>query len=70
MNINPMMKLQDFWNGSIINYLDNPWNIITLIIDIVIVIAILVDLIISIISITKFDSAIKKLNDITNLKIR
>ena len=35
-------------------------------IDIVIVIAILVDLIISIISITKFDSAIKKLNELTD----
>ena len=42
MNINPMMKLQDFWNGSIINYLDNPWNIITLIIDILIVIFLIV----------------------------
>ncbi len=42
MNINPMMKLQDFWNGSIINYLDNPWNIITLIIDIVIVLFLII----------------------------
>lgn len=42
MNINPMMKLQDFLNGSIINYLDNPWNIITLIIDIVIVLFLII----------------------------
>ena len=42
MNINPMMKLQDFWNGSIINYLDNPWNIITLIIDVVIVLFLII----------------------------
>ena len=42
MNINPMMKSQDFWNGSIINYLDNPWNIITLIIDIVIVLFLII----------------------------
>lgn len=42
MNINPMIKMQDFWNGSLTNYLENPWNIITLIIDIVIVIFLIV----------------------------
>lgn len=42
MNINPMIKMQDFWNGSFINYIKNPWNIITLIIDIVIVIFLIV----------------------------
>lgn len=42
MNINPMIKFENFWGDTFINYLQNPWNIITFIIDIVIVLFLLV----------------------------
>lgn len=42
MNINPMIKLENFWSGTIMNYFKSPWNIITLIIDIIIVIFLVV----------------------------
>ena len=41
MNINPMIKVENFWNGTIMNYLNSPWNIFTLIIDIIIVLFLL-----------------------------
>ena len=41
MNVNPMIKVENFWNGTIMNYLNSPWNIFTLIIDIVIVLFLL-----------------------------
>lgn len=42
MNENPMMKVENFWSGMMENYLNSPWNIITLIIDIAIVIFLVV----------------------------
>lgn len=42
MNINPMIKVENFWSGEMMNYLNNPWNIIALIIDIIIVLFLLV----------------------------
>ena len=42
MNENPMMKVENFWSGIMENYLNSPWNIITLIIDIAIVIFLVV----------------------------
>lgn len=42
MNINPMIKLENFWSGTVMNYFKSPWNIITLIIDIIIVIFLVV----------------------------
>lgn len=38
MNDNPMIEFKNFWEGTLTSYLQNPWNIITLIIDIVIVV--------------------------------
>lgn len=38
MKDNPMIEFKNFWGDTLINYLQNPWNIITLIIDIVIVV--------------------------------
>lgn len=35
---NPMIEFKGFWGDTLANYLQNPWNIITLIIDIVIVV--------------------------------
>ena len=42
MNVNPMIKLEQFWSGTMMEYLNSPWNVITLIIDIVIVIFLIV----------------------------
>lgn len=42
MNINPMMKFENFWEGTFTNYIQSPWNIITLIIDIIIVLFLIV----------------------------
>lgn len=42
MNINPMMKFENFWEGTFANYIESPWNIITLVIDIVIVLFLIV----------------------------
>ncbi len=39
---NPMIKLENFWDGDIAQYLTNPWNIITLIIDIILVLFLIV----------------------------
>ena len=38
MNNNPMIELKTFWGDTLTHYLQNPWNIITLIIDIIIVV--------------------------------
>ena len=38
MKDNPMIEFKNFGGDTLINYLQNPWNIITLIIDIVIVV--------------------------------
>ena len=37
MNENPMIKAENFWDGVITNYLNSPWNILALIIDVAIV---------------------------------
>ena len=37
MNVNPMIKAENFWDGVITNYLNSPWNILILIIDVAIV---------------------------------
>ena len=37
MNVNPMIKAENFWDGIITNYLNSPWNILILIIDVAIV---------------------------------
>ncbi len=37
MNNNPMIEFKDFWSTTFTNYIQNPWSIITLIIDVVIV---------------------------------
>lgn len=42
MNINPMIKFENFWEGTFTNYIQSPWNIITLVIDIVIVLFLIV----------------------------
>ena len=38
MNISPIIKIEDFWSNLLTGYLNNPWNVITLIIDVAIVI--------------------------------
>ena len=40
--MNPMIKFENFWNGTLLNYLSSPWNVITLIIDLIIVIFLIV----------------------------
>lgn len=42
MNIKPMIKIENFWSGTMMNYFQSPWNVITLIIDIIIVIFLVV----------------------------
>lgn len=42
MNINPIIKFENFWEGTFTNYIQSPWNIITLVIDIVIVLFLIV----------------------------
>lgn len=42
MNDNPMIMFKNFWIETLTHYLQNPWNVITLIIDIAIVIFLLV----------------------------
>ncbi len=42
MNINPMIKAENFWNGTIVTYFENPWNIITFLIDIIIVLFLII----------------------------
>lgn len=37
MEENPMIEFKEFWATTISNYIENPWNIITLIIDLLIV---------------------------------
>ena len=34
---NPMLEVRDFWTNTFTHYIQNPWSIITLIVDIVIV---------------------------------
>lgn len=34
---NPMMEFKEFWTNTFVHYTQNPWNIITLVIDLVIV---------------------------------
>ena len=38
MNINPMIEFREFWTQTLTHYIQNPWNIVALIIDLVIVI--------------------------------
>ena len=38
MNINPMIEFKEFWTGTLTHYMQNPWNVVALIIDIVIVV--------------------------------
>ena len=38
MNINPMVEFKEFWFGTFAYYMQNPWNMIALIIDIIIVV--------------------------------
>ena len=38
MNISPIIRIEDFWRNLFTGYLNNPWNVLTLIIDIAIVI--------------------------------
>lgn len=38
MEINPMIEFKEFWTTTFTQYIQNPWNIVTLIIDIIIVI--------------------------------
>ena len=42
MNISPIIKIEDFWSNLLTGYLNNPWNVITLIIDVTIVIFLIV----------------------------
>ena len=42
MNINPMIKAENFWNGTIVTYFENPWNIVTFLIDIIIVLFLII----------------------------
>ena len=37
MKVNPMIEFKEFWSTTFTHYAQNPWNIVTLIIDIVIV---------------------------------
>lgn len=37
MTVNPMIEFKEFWSSTFTHYSQNPWNIVTLIIDIVIV---------------------------------
>lgn len=42
MNNNPLISYKNFWIETLTNYVENPWTIITLIIDLIIVIFLLV----------------------------
>ena len=42
MDNNPMIEIKDFWTQTLTNYTQNPWNVITLILDIIIVIFLIV----------------------------
>ena len=37
MNINPMIEFKEFWTNTFIYYMRNPWNMVALIVDIVMV---------------------------------
>ena len=45
MENNPMIEIKNFWSQTLTNYVQNPWNIIALIIDILIVVFLLVKII-------------------------
>ena len=38
MDINPVLEFKDFWTGTFTYYMQNPWNMLALIIDIIIVV--------------------------------
>jgi len=40
-----MEEIKNFWMNTISNYIDNPWNIVTLIIDLIIVIVLLKEMV-------------------------
>ena len=61
MNDNPMIRLENFWNDSLLEYLKSPWNIMTLIIDIIIVVFLLV----KVVSILKGSRAMQLLKHIS-----
>ena len=37
MNYNPIIELKEFWTATVAHYIQNPWNIVALIVDILIV---------------------------------
>lgn len=45
MNENPMIKVENFWSSIVANYLNSPWNVITLILDLIIVVFLIVKVI-------------------------
>jgi len=40
-----MIEIKDFWSNTISNYMQNPWNIVTLVIDLIIVVVLLKEII-------------------------
>ena len=40
-----MLEIKDFWSNTIPNYINNPWNIVTLIIDLIIVVLLLKEMV-------------------------
>lgn len=45
MDNNPMIEIRNFWSQTLTSYTQNPWNIVTLVIDIVIVFFLIVKII-------------------------
>lgn len=45
MNDNPMIDIKNFWSETFIHYIQNPWSIVTLLIDIVIVVFLIYEIV-------------------------
>ena len=45
MNMNPFIEFRDFWTDTLTHYIQNPWSIITLIIDVVIVVFLIIEIV-------------------------
>lgn len=60
MNLNPILKFEDFFGDLLTGYLNNPWNVLTLIIDI----SIVVFLIVKVVNVLKGSRAMQLVNGI------
>ena len=65
MNVSPIVRIQELWNNLLTGYLHNPWNVLTLIIDVTIV----VFLVIKVVNILKGSRAMQLVKGIIFLII-